>query len=112
MNANETRVCVIGNAAIDMVFRVDHLPLAGETSLAIETLHDFGGKGANQAVMAQRAGAQVQLFAALGTDADGDRLSYRYKAADLHDLDGHAQITVSPSGSGVFRWTPLAADQA
>jgi ribokinase len=77
MNANETRVCVIGNAAIDMVFRVDHLPLAGETSLAIETLHDFGGKGANQAVMAQRAGAQVQLFAALGTDADGDRFLAR-----------------------------------
>ena len=77
MNANEARVCVIGNAAIDLVFRVDHLPLAGETSLAIDTLHDFGGKGANQAVMAQRAGAQVQLFAALGNDADGDRFLVR-----------------------------------
>ncbi|WP_031356806.1 ribokinase [Caballeronia sordidicola] len=77
MNANEARVCVIGNAAIDQVFRVDHLPLAGETSLAIDTLHDFGGKGANQAVMAQRAGAQVQLFAALGDDADGDRFLAR-----------------------------------
>ncbi|HMC48897.1 MAG TPA: ribokinase [Caballeronia sp.] len=73
MNANEARVCIIGNAAIDLVFRVDHLPLAGETSLAIDTSQDFGGKGANQAVMAQRAGAQVQLFAALGNDADGDR---------------------------------------
>jgi ribokinase len=74
---NEARVCIIGNAAIDLVFRVDHLPLAGETSLAIDTLHDFGGKGANQAVMAQRAGAQVQLFAALGNDADGDRFLAR-----------------------------------
>jgi hypothetical protein len=45
-----------------------------------------------------------------GTDADGDRLKYSYKAPDLHDLDGHAMITVSPSGAGVFRWTPLAAD--
>jgi hypothetical protein len=45
-----------------------------------------------------------------GTDPDGDRLSYSYHAADLMDLDGHAQITVSPSGAGVFRWTPLAAD--
>jgi len=44
------------------------------------------------------------------TDADGDRLSYSYKAPDLKDLDGHAMITVSPSGAGVFRWTPLAAD--
>src|SRR5476649_2154965 len=70
---NESRVCIIGNAAIDLVFRVDRLPLAGETSLAINALRDFGGKGANQAVMAQRAGAQTQLFAALGNDADGDR---------------------------------------
>jgi hypothetical protein len=45
-----------------------------------------------------------------GTDKDGDKLTYGYHAADLTDLDGHAQITVSPSGAGVFRWTPLASD--
>jgi hypothetical protein len=45
-----------------------------------------------------------------GTDPDGDQLSYRYRAADLPDIGGKAQITVSPSGSGVFRWTPLAQD--
>ena len=45
-----------------------------------------------------------------GTDPDGDALSYRFKAADLQNLDGHALITVSPSGAGVFRWTPLAND--
>ncbi len=45
-----------------------------------------------------------------GSSADGGRLSYGYHAADLTDLDGNAQVTVSPSGSGVFRWTPLAAD--
>ena len=44
------------------------------------------------------------------TDVDGDRLKYDYHAADLTDLAGHAMITVSPSGEGVFRWTPLAAD--
>lgn len=45
-----------------------------------------------------------------GTDPDGDRLSYDFKAADLEGLADRAQITVSPSGAGVFRWTPLAAD--
>ncbi|CAN5262933.1 hypothetical protein BH11MYX1_BH11MYX1_34970 [soil metagenome] len=45
-----------------------------------------------------------------GSSPGGGRLSYGYHAADLTDLDGHAQVTVSPSGSGVFRWTPLAAD--
>jgi hypothetical protein len=45
-----------------------------------------------------------------GTDRTGDRLRYGFHAADLPDLDGRAEITQSPSGAGVFRWTPLAAD--
>src|SRR5450432_1710885 len=45
-----------------------------------------------------------------GTSAGGGQLSYNYHAGDLTDLDGNAQVTVSPSGAGVFRWTPLAAD--
>ncbi len=45
-----------------------------------------------------------------GTDADGDRLTYKFHAADLTDIDNRASMTVSPSGVGVFRWTPLAAD--
>src|SRR5215475_1909107 len=44
------------------------------------------------------------------TDPDGDALTYKFQAADLTDLDGHAAITVSPSGSGVFKWTPTPAD--
>ncbi len=45
-----------------------------------------------------------------GTDADGDRLSYGFKAADLTGIDDRAAITVSPSGMGLFRWTPIGAD--
>jgi hypothetical protein len=45
-----------------------------------------------------------------GTDPDGDSLSYDFHAADLRDLDGHAEMTRSRSGAGVFRWTPLGAD--
>ena len=45
-----------------------------------------------------------------GTDADGDRLTYDFRAADLTGVDDRAMITVSPSGVGVFRWTPIAAD--
>jgi hypothetical protein len=45
-----------------------------------------------------------------GTDADGDRLSYKFKAADLTAIEDRAMVTVSPSGAGVFRWTPIAAD--
>lgn len=71
------RVCVVGNAAIDLSVQVNALPLPGETVLAVESRSDFGGKGANQAVVAARAGAETQLFAALGCDADGDRILAR-----------------------------------
>ncbi len=50
---------------------------------------------------------QIQL---VGTDPDGDDLDYGFRAADLPDVGGRAQVTVSPSGMGVFRWTPLADD--
>jgi hypothetical protein len=45
-----------------------------------------------------------------GTDPDGDKLAYGFNAADLPDAKDHAQVTVSPSGAGVFRWTPLSSD--
>lgn len=44
------------------------------------------------------------------TDPDGDQLSYSFKAPDVENVNDHAQVSVSPSGAGVFRWTPLAAD--
>ncbi|MBS1118115.1 MAG: leucine aminopeptidase-related protein [Deltaproteobacteria bacterium] len=45
-----------------------------------------------------------------GTDPDGDQLIYGFRAADLPEVSDLAQVTVSPSGAGVFRWTPLASD--
>ena len=45
----------------------------------------------------------------MGTDPDGDDLDYQFHA-DVPDIDQHASITKRPDGSGLFRWTPLAAD--
>jgi ribokinase len=56
---------------MDLTFRTSRLPRPGET-LAGEAFHlGFGGKGANQAVMASRLGASVALVAAVGNDAFG-----------------------------------------
>src|SRR5262245_17223275 len=43
-----------------------------------------------------------------GTDPDGDTLSYSVHS-DI-ELSGAATLTETPSGAGLFRWTPLAAD--
>jgi ribokinase len=69
--AGNPKICVVGSVNVDLTFRTSRLPRAGET-LAGEAFHlGFGGKGANQAVMASRLGAQVTLVARVGNDAFG-----------------------------------------
>ena len=65
---------VIGNAAVDSVIRVDRFPRPGETIVARGASEDLGGKGANQALAAARCGADVRLVAAIGADAQGERI--------------------------------------
>ena len=65
------RVFVFGSINTDLVVYVAHLPRPGET-IGGGTYQSFpGGKGANQAVAAARAGAAVQLYGCLGDDAFG-----------------------------------------
>ncbi|HEV7554074.1 MAG TPA: Ig-like domain-containing protein, partial [Kofleriaceae bacterium] len=81
------------------------------TSLATTVACSGGGAPQLDGLTDQVAQVGTELKVDLdGSDPDGGALSYRYAAADLTDLDGHAMVTVSPSGAGVFRWTPLAAD--
>jgi ribokinase len=67
------RVCVVGSTNIDLTFRTHRLPVAGET-LAGRSFHlGHGGKGANQAVMAARLGAEVVFVSRVGRDAFADQ---------------------------------------
>jgi ribokinase len=66
------RVVVVGSINVDLVVTVGHLPLPGETVLGGTFGRHFGGKGANQAVAAARAGAVVALIAAVGDDTYGE----------------------------------------
>lgn len=60
---------MVGSVNADLSFTVASLPRPGQTVLASQLSPAPGGKGANQAVAAARAGARVALVAALGTDA-------------------------------------------
>ncbi len=62
------RVCVVGSVNMDTGFDVANLPRPGETALAVSVRSAPGGKGANQAVAAARAGADVQFVGAVGDD--------------------------------------------
>jgi ribokinase len=61
-------VVVLGSINADLVARVPHLPREGETQAALGYAVHAGGKGANQALAARRAGADVALFGAVGRD--------------------------------------------
>ncbi len=59
---------VVGSINIDLVVRVDRLPGPGETVAGGALERHGGGKGANQAVAAARAGAEVRFMGAVGED--------------------------------------------
>jgi len=65
------RIFVFGNINTDFVTYVDRLPSPGETVTGGRFQAFPGGKGANQAVAAARAGASVEMFGRLGNDSMG-----------------------------------------
>jgi ribokinase len=65
---------VVGSLNTDLLVRVRSLPRPGETITGGAFQRAGGGKGANQAVAAARAGAQVALVGAVGADEFGERL--------------------------------------
>lgn len=89
-------ISVVGSLNVDLTFRVPRFPGPGETLMASQALTAFGGKGANQAVAAARAGARVRMIGCLGNDEPGKR--YRdYLAGESID---HAGVLAGAGPTG------------
>ena len=100
-------IVVIGSSNTDMIIRVSRIPLAGETILGGKFHIAAGGKGANQAVGAARAGGRVTFIARVGKDSFGDQaiaglrrdgIDVRCVARDQSAASGVALICVAPDG--------------
>ncbi len=101
---------------MDIGFRVDALPGPGETRLARSVRQTPGGKGANQAVAAARAGADVTFAGAVGDDAAAVQLREHLEANGVRTdglitvagRSGTAVVIVDPSGENVIVVAPEA----
>lgn len=93
----QTRVVVLGSANMDLVATAAALPRPGETLLGADFVMVPGGKGANQAIAAARAGAACTFLGAIGSDAFGVTLRARITAAGVDT----SQLRVAYGASGV-----------
>ncbi len=80
-------IIVFGSINLDLVVRAPHLPAPGETVLGGDFAAHPGGKGANQALAAQRAGGSVRLVGAVGSDGFADPALTLLRAGEI-DLTG------------------------
>jgi ribokinase len=93
------RVCVVGSVNNDLTLVVERLPTPGATVLASSLDYAPGGKGANQAIAAARAGAQVHFVGAIGDDSAAAALLAHLRA---NGVGTDAVSTVpGPSGTAV-----------
>jgi ribokinase len=96
--ARSGQVIVIGSSNTDLVVSVDRIPKPGETVLGHSFTLFAGGKGANQAVAAARAGASTKFVGAFGNDENG-----RKRRQDLlsDGIDCSASVILPGKPSGV-----------
>jgi ribokinase len=103
----KNKIVVIGSSNTDMIVSLDRLPQPGETVLGGDFQTSAGGKGANQAVSAARAGGDVTFIARLGQDSWGDKalagfvqdhINVQHVIRDASSPSGVALIFVSRSG--------------
>ena len=112
------KVCVVGSANIDQVSYVKRTPNDGETVFGDSYQMGFGGKGANQAVMAGILGAEVYVITCLGSDVYRDMSIENFKNNDvitdyIQTVDGSsgvAPIWVDESGQNRIIVIPGAND--
>jgi ribokinase len=111
----------LGSVNADMVYRLPHLPAAGETLAATAFQRGLGGKGANMSVAAVRAGSRVEHIGAVGADGAWmrERLAGYGVGVDLLDevdeTSGHAVIALDAAGENqiiLYRGANLLIEEA
>lgn len=105
------KIVVVGSSNTDLIIKVSEIPRPGETLLGGEFMTFPGGKGANQAVAAARAGGDVVFIASVGNDPYGEEAIKGYKLDNINTENikvckgvpsGIAMITISGRGENAI----------
>jgi len=113
----KNKVVVIGSYNKDITIRTNRLPKRGETVIGELINSGHGGKGANQAVAAARAGADVCFIACVGMDHNGDDaisaldkqgINIQLMKRDINQATGTATIVVDSKGDNSIVVVPGA----
>ena len=91
-----SKICVIGSSNIDQIAYTQNIPADGETLFGDSFQMGFGGKGANQAVMAGLLGADVYMITCLGDDVYKEMTITNYQANNVNT--DHIQMVRGSSG--------------
>ncbi len=97
-------ICVVGACNLDLISYVSRLPRMGETLHGNRFHMGFGGKGANQAVMAAKLGSRVTMVAKVGEDVFGKDTLKNFERWGVNTT--HVHLT-DKAFSGV---APIAVD--
>ncbi len=95
------RIIVVGSANTDLIIRLPRLPKSGETLLGGKFFAAAGGKGANQAVGAARAGGRVIFIGRVGSDSFGHEAIAGLRRDGI-DVSQVKQDRAAPSGTALI----------
>ncbi len=94
----KNKVINLGTANVDEIIKTDVLPRVGETRFSHRYCALLGGKGANQAVAARRAGASVVFLGSIGADNYGEFVRKKLKE---NDIDTSFLVTCKEKPTGI-----------
>lgn len=96
--SKSAKLAVLGSINADHILNLAHFPRPGETVIGKQYQVAFGGKGANQAVAAGRAGADIAFIACVGADDIGERIRQQLQQ---DQIDTVPVETVAQEATGV-----------
>lgn len=113
----KNKIVVIGSSNVDLIMKMERLPAKGETITDADFFQVYGGKGANQAVGAVRAGGNIAFVNCVGDDAytpqmlenfRNDGLDVRFVFRETGIASGHALVMIGGEGANYLSVSPGA----